>query len=41
MLVDLGDDSVGLVTSDRELVEAADPAGLPVFDPTQEALPEP
>jgi predicted nucleic acid-binding protein len=35
------DDPIGLVTSDRELAEAAVQAGLAVFDPTREALPEP
>ena len=35
------DDPIGLVTSDRELAEAAEQAGLAVFDPTREALPEP
>ena len=32
-------DTTGLVTSDRELAEAATEAGLDVFDPTREALP--
>ncbi len=32
---------IGLVTSDRELAEAAEQAGLDVFDPTRESLPEP
>jgi len=34
------DGPVGLVTSDRELAEAADAAGFPVFDPTREPLPD-
>jgi predicted nucleic acid-binding protein len=35
------DQSIGLVSSDRELAEAADHAGLEVFDPTREPLPAP
>lgn len=35
------DDPIGLVTSDRELAEAAEQAGLAVFDPTRKALPDP
>jgi predicted nucleic acid-binding protein len=35
------DESIGLVTSDRELAEAADHAGVEVFDPTREPLPAP
>jgi predicted nucleic acid-binding protein len=34
-------DPTGLVTSDRELAEAAEHAGLDVFDPTREPLPAP
>ncbi len=34
-------DSLTLITSDRELAEAAERAGLEVFDPTREPLPEP
>ena len=36
-----GDDPIGLVTSDRELAEAAEQSGLAVFDPTRESLPRP
>jgi predicted nucleic acid-binding protein len=35
-----GADALAMITSDRELVEAAEDAGLEVFDPTREALPE-
>lgn len=35
------DESIGLVTSDRELAEAAESDGLDVFDPTREPLPAP
>jgi predicted nucleic acid-binding protein len=35
------DEPIGLVTSDRELAEAAVHAGLDVFDPTREPLPVP
>lgn len=35
------DGAIGLVTSDRELAEAADQAGLDIFDPTREPLPAP
>jgi predicted nucleic acid-binding protein len=35
------DDPIGVVTSDRELAEAAGQAGFAVFDPMREALPEP
>jgi predicted nucleic acid-binding protein len=37
----LGNDPIGLVTSDRELAEAAEQAGLAVFDPTRDSLPSP
>lgn len=33
-------DGLTMITSDRELAEAADEAGLDVFDPTREPLPE-
>lgn len=35
------DDPFGLITADRELAEAAEHAGLNVFDPTREPLPAP
>ena len=34
-----GVDTLTMITSDRELAEAATEAGLDVFDPTREALP--
>jgi predicted nucleic acid-binding protein len=34
-------DALTLITSDRELADAADHAGLDVFDPTREPLPVP
>ena len=34
-----GIDLVTMITSDRELAEASEQAGLPVFDPTREPLP--
>lgn len=34
------EDSLTMITSDRELAEAAEHAGLDVFDPTREPLPE-
>jgi predicted nucleic acid-binding protein len=35
------DNPIGLVTSDRELAEAAEHAGIDVYDPTREPLPDP
>lgn len=35
------DEPIGLITSDRELAEAAGQAELDVFDPTREPLPAP
>ena len=37
----LSDESIALITSDRELAEATQAAGLDVFDPTRVALPAP
>ena len=34
-------DGLTLITSDRELVEASEHAGLDVYDPAREPLPEP
>lgn len=36
-----GIEEITTITSDRELAEAAEQAGLPVFDPTRASLPEP